>query len=86
MFLEIESPDYNDYISIYNKEFINNNNNNDIYNNDELSLFIILKQAKICRTVNKEIINQNNNDLNELNFNYRYIKSNKSLRLNINII
>jgi len=54
-FLEIKSPDYNNYISIYNKEPINNNNN-DIYNDDELSLLIILKQVKIYRTVNKEII------------------------------
>jgi hypothetical protein len=45
-FLEIKSPNYNNYISIYNKELIHNNNN-DIYNNDELSLFIILKQVKI---------------------------------------
>ena len=42
IFLEIKSPDYNNYILIYNKEFINNNNN-DIYNNDKLSLLIILK-------------------------------------------
>ena len=42
IFLEIKSPDYNDYILIYNKEFINNNNNN-IYNNDKLNLSIILK-------------------------------------------
>ena len=42
IFLEIKSPDYNNYISIYNKELINNNNNN-IYNNDKLNLFIILK-------------------------------------------
>ena len=42
IFLEIESPDYNNYILIYNKESINNNNNN-IYNNDKLRLSIILK-------------------------------------------
>ena len=48
MFLEIESLDYNNYISIYNKKLINNNNNNNIYNNDELNLFIILKYVKIC--------------------------------------
>ena len=42
IFLKIKSSDYNDYILIYNKELINNNNNN-IYNNDKLSLFIILK-------------------------------------------
>jgi hypothetical protein len=42
IFLEIKFPDYNNYILIYNKESINNNNN-DIYNNDELSLSIILK-------------------------------------------
>jgi len=42
IFLKIKSPDYNNYILIYNKESINNNNNN-IYNNDKLSLSIILK-------------------------------------------
>jgi len=42
MFLEIKSFDYNDYILIYNKKLINNNNN-DIYNDDKLSLPIILK-------------------------------------------
>jgi hypothetical protein len=42
IFLKIEFPDYNNYILIYNKELIKNNNN-DIYNNDELSLLIILK-------------------------------------------
>jgi hypothetical protein len=42
IFLKIKSPDYNNYIIIYNKESINNNNNN-IYNNDELNLSIILK-------------------------------------------
>ena len=43
IFLEIKSLDYNNYILIYNKEPIKYNNNNDIYNNDKLSLFIILK-------------------------------------------
>ena len=42
IFLEIKSLNYNNYISIYNKEFINNNNNN-IYSNDKLNLSIILK-------------------------------------------
>jgi len=42
IFLEIKSPDYNDYILIYNKESINNNNNN-IYSNDKLNLSIIPK-------------------------------------------
>ena len=87
-FLKVESPDYNDYISIYNKETINNNENNeDIYSNDELSLLIIPKQVKVHRIADKEIINQNNN-LNELNFNYKYTRSNKSLISNnsLNII
>ena len=58
-FLEVESPDYNDYILIYNKEIINNNDNNneDIYSDDELSLLIIPRQVKVHRTANKEIIN-----------------------------
>ena len=72
-FLEVESPDYNNYISIYNKETINNNDNN-----NELSLPIIPKQVKVHRTADKEIISQNN-DLNELNLNYRHTTSNKSL-------
>jgi hypothetical protein len=42
IFLKIKSPDYNDYILIYNKKSINNNNN-DIYSDDKLNLFIILK-------------------------------------------
>ena len=42
IFLEIKSPDYNNYILIYNKESINNNNNN-IYSNDKLNLSIIPK-------------------------------------------
>ena len=87
-FLKVKSLDYNDYISIYNKETINNNENNeDIYNNNELSLFIIFKQVKVYRIINKEIINQND-DLNELNLNYKYTTSSKSLILNnsLNII
>ena len=64
-FLKVESLDYNDYNSIYNKETINNidnidnndNNNDNIYNNNELSLLIILKQVKIHRIADKEIIN-----------------------------
>ena len=51
-FLKVESPNYNDYISIYNKETINNNDNN-----NELSLPIIPKQVKVHRIADKEIIN-----------------------------
>ena len=85
IFLEIKSPDYNNYILIYNKESINNNNN-DIYSDDKLSLSIILKQAKICRIADKEIISQNNDDLDKLDPNYRYTRSSKLPGPNINII
>ena len=85
IFLEIKSPDYNNYILIYNKEPINNNNN-DIYSDDKLSLPIIPKQAKIRRTADKEIISQNNDDLDELDPNYRHTRSSKSPGPNINII
>jgi hypothetical protein len=49
-------------------------------------LLIIPKQARIRRTADKEIISQNNDDLDELDPNYRYIRSSKSPGPNINII
>ena len=102
--LELESPDYNDYISIYNKKPIQDieatrdvdairdidairDAEEDLYSDDELSLPIIPKKGKQRQTSDKSIINQYNNDeLDELNPNYRVTRSGKTPEPNLNII
>ena len=83
--LELDSPNYNNYILIYNKEPIKDIE--DIYSKDELSLPIILpKKVKQRQTSDKTIIDQYNDDLDELDPNYRVTRSNKSPDPNLNII
>ena len=91
--LELDSPDYNNYILIYNKTpVIEDIIEEDIYSEDELSLPIIPKVAKPRQTSDKTIINQynnnnnNNNELDELNPNYRVTRSSKSPDPSLNII
>jgi hypothetical protein len=89
--LELDSPDYNDYISIYNKAPLveENNNKEDLYNisEDELSLPIIPKTARTRMTSDKTIISQyNNDDLDELSPNYKVTRSSKSPDPSLNII
>jgi len=87
--LELDSPDYNDYISIYNKKPLIEEEE-DIYDisEDELSLPIIPKKGKTRQTSDKTIISQYNrdDDLDELNPNYRVTRSSKSPDPSLNII
>ena len=84
--LELDSPDHNDYILIYNKKPIEDNQE-DIYSEDELSLPIIpIKKVKQRQTSDKTIMDQYDDDLDELNPNYRITRSNKSPDPNLNIV